>query len=82
MFADFARIIPRSGGGYIYVYDTLGGIWGFATGWFLALGSIFACGLYAIGFAEYAVSITGLEFPKFAVKLIAIAIVAGLGALV
>ncbi len=78
MFADFARIIPRSGGGYIYVYDALGGIWGFATGWFLALGSIFACGLYAIGFAEYAGSLTGFEVPAYVVKALAIAIVLGL----
>ncbi len=74
MFAELARIIPRSGGGYIYSYNILGSVGGFATGWFLALGSIFACGLYAIGFAEYIISVTGVEMPKYIIKLIAVGI--------
>jgi amino acid transporter/nucleotide-binding universal stress UspA family protein len=78
MFADFSRINTKSGGGYIYVYDTLGGMWGFATGWFLALGSLFACGLYAIGFAQYAISFSGLHVHPFFVKTMAILVVVGL----
>jgi len=74
MFAELGRIIPRSGGGYAYSYNILGSVGGFATGWFLALGSIFACGLYAIGFAEYVVSITGIEMPKYIIKFIAVGI--------
>ncbi len=74
MFAELGRIIPRSGGGYTYSYNILGSIGGFATGWFLALGSIFACGLYAIGFSEYVISITGIEMPKYIIKLIAVGI--------
>ncbi|MDV7401380.1 amino acid permease, partial [Arthrospira platensis SPKY1] len=57
LFADFARMMPISGGGYAYAYRGLGSFGGFVTGWFLALGSIFACGLYAIGFAEYFASV-------------------------
>lgn len=74
MFAELGRIIPRSGGGYTYAYNILGSIGGFTTGWFLALGSIFACGLYAIGFAEYTVSITGINVPDYLTKIVAVGI--------
>ena len=74
MYADLSRIIPRSGGGYAYVYDTLGSLGGFSTGWFLALGSILASSLYAIGFAEYAVSLTNKETSVEIIRLIAIGI--------
>ncbi|HFB62407.1 MAG TPA: amino acid permease, partial [Bacteroidetes bacterium] len=79
MFAELGRIIPRSGGGYTYAYSILGSVGGFTTGWFLALGSIFACGLYAIGFAEYAGSVTGVRLPPFTLKLIAVGITLLLG---
>ncbi len=81
MFAELGRIIPRSGGGYTYSYNILGSIGGFTTGWFLALGSIFACGLYAIGFAEYAVSITGINVPGYVTKFVAVGITLLLAAL-
>lgn len=71
LYAELARIIPRSGGGYTYAYDILGSIGGFTTGWFLALGSLFASGIYAIGFAEYAVALSGFHLPQFEIKLIA-----------
>ncbi|GJM32713.1 MAG: amino acid transporter [Saprospiraceae bacterium] len=71
LFAEMARLVPISGGGYAYAYQSLGRIGGFVTGWFLALGSIFACGLYAIGFAEYFTSILGYRLPPFGVKIIA-----------
>ncbi len=71
LYAELARIIPRSGGGYTYAYDVLGSIGGFTTGWFLALGSLFASGIYAIGFAEYAVSLTGLHLTPFEIRLTA-----------
>lgn len=79
MYAELSRIIPRSGGGYTYSYNVLGSIGGFTTGWFLALGSIFASGLYAIGFAEYAASLTGTALPKDIIKLIAIGITIFIG---
>ena len=74
MFAELGRIIPRSGGGYTYSYKILGSIGGFTSGWFLALGSIFACGLYAIGFAEYTISIIGIYVPDYVAKLMAVGI--------
>lgn len=71
LFAELARQVPISGGGYAYAYESLGSLGGFATGWFLALGSVFACGLYAIGFAEYFTSILGYRLPAVGVKIIA-----------
>lgn len=76
LFAEMARLVPISGGGYAYAYESLGRLGGFTTGWFLALGSIFACGLYAIGFAEYFTNVLGHKVPPFGVKLIACALVA------
>ena len=74
MYAELARIIPRSGGGYTYAYDILGSIGGFATGWFLALGSLFASGIYAIGFAEYSMALMGFNISPFETRLVAVAI--------
>ncbi len=71
LYADLARLVPISGGGYANAYESLGSLGGFVTGWFLALGSVFACGLYAIGFAEYFVSILGYTVAPFGVKVIA-----------
>ncbi len=64
MFADFARHLPISGGGYVYAYKQLGGFWGFMVGWHLAVGSVFACALYALGFSSYAVQFLPLDSPK------------------
>jgi len=81
LYAELARVIPRSGGGYTYAYDTLGSIGGFTTGWFLALGSLFASGIYAIGFAEYSVALTGIKLTPFEIRLIAAGITLLLAAL-
>jgi basic amino acid/polyamine antiporter, APA family len=75
MFADFAKLVPKSGGGYAYSYDALGSIGGFVAGWFLALGSIFACALYAVGFAQYFATFLGDVSPWF-VTLLALLLVA------
>jgi len=56
MYADLSKKLPISGGGYAYAYNQLGSFWGFMVGWHLALGSIFACALYAYGFSTYAAS--------------------------
>ena len=53
MFADLSRRLPISGGGYAYAYHQLGSFWGFMVGWSLAVGSIFACAMYAYGFGSY-----------------------------
>ncbi len=75
VFAELARIVPLTGGGYAYTYKTLGSFGSFMTGWFLALGSVFACGLYAIGFGEYFSSLLGYDITGFGIKFIAILIV-------
>jgi amino acid transporter/nucleotide-binding universal stress UspA family protein len=75
LFAELARLVPVSGGGYAYAYQSLGSVGGFVTGWFLALGSIFACGLYAIGFAEYFTSILGYRLSPIAIKLVSVGLV-------
>jgi len=74
MFAELSRVIPRSGGGYTYAYHVLGSLGGFTTGWFLAIGSILASSLYAIGFAEYTVSLTETKLPQYVIRAIAIVI--------
>lgn len=75
LFMEMARLVPISGGGYAYAYESLGSLGGFVTGWFLALGSIFACGLYAIGFAEYFTSLLGYRLPPLGVKVYAVLLV-------
>lgn len=74
MYAELSRVISRSGGGYTYAYDVLGSLGGFTTGWFLALGSILASSLYAIGFAEYALSLVRVEMPPYVIRIVAIGI--------
>ncbi len=71
MFAELARIVPKTGGGYAYAYDSLGSLGGFVTGWFLALGSIFACAIYALGFAHYFSSILGYSTSALGIKALA-----------
>lgn len=75
VFGELSRRIPLSGGGYAFVYSMLGSFWGFITGWLLALGSIFACAMYATGFAYYATTIFTPDVPKPLLKLIALAVI-------
>ena len=71
VYADFAREKTASGGGYFYAYSQLGSFWGFIVGWHLAVGSIFACALYAYGFSSYVMSLSGMrDMPSWAVKLV------------
>ena len=56
MYSDLSRHIPLSGGGYLYAYQELGSFWGFMVGWLLAVDSVFACALYAIGLSAYLVA--------------------------
>jgi APA family basic amino acid/polyamine antiporter len=78
MFGELSRRVPVTGGGYAYAYNAIGSFWGFVTGWLLALGSIFACAMYATGFAYYLTSILGNTIPEAVSKGIALAIIAGL----
>ena len=75
VFAEFSRRIPVSGGGYVFAYHAMGSLGGFITGWVLALGSILACSMYAIGFAYYLGSFLRPDLPEFALRLIAIALI-------
>ncbi|MDF1539607.1 MAG: APC family permease [Candidatus Thorarchaeota archaeon] len=51
-YAELAGSIPKQGGGYTFAADTFGGFPGFLTGWFLFIGNIVACGLYALAVAH------------------------------
>jgi len=75
LYAELARLVPTSGGGYAYAYDALGSFGGFITGWFLALGSVFACGLYAVGFAEYFVTFINPDIDRWVVVAVAVGLV-------
>jgi basic amino acid/polyamine antiporter, APA family len=76
MFGELSRRMPVTGGGYAYAYNAIGSFWGFITGWLLALGSIFACAMYATGFAYYLTAILGSRIPEAVLKAIAVAIIA------
>lgn len=79
MFADLSRRLSISGGGYTYAYKQLGSFWGFMVGWHLAVGSVFACALYAVGFSSYFVEIVGLsDLGPFVHRLLSIGVVAAL----
>ena len=81
MFGELCRIMPVAGGGYAYSYRGLGSLGGFLAGWLLAWGSMFACAMYAIGFAYYFGSLLGYEVPQIAIKFIAILMVLSLTSL-
>ncbi len=51
-YAELACSIPKQGGGYTFAHDTIGGFPAFLTGWFLLIGNIVACGLYALAVAH------------------------------
>jgi len=76
VFGELSRNIPVAGGGYAFVYNALGSFWGFMSGWLLALGTIFACSMYATGFAYYFSSLLPFKMPEVILKAIAVAIIA------
>ncbi len=51
-YAELACSIPKQGGGYTFAHDTFGGFPGFLTGWFMFIGNVVACGLYALAVAH------------------------------
>ena len=51
-YAEIASSIPKQGGGYTFAHDTIGGLPAFMAGWFLMIGNIVACGLYALAVAH------------------------------
>jgi len=78
---SFPERFPLRGGGYAFAYNALGSFWGFMTGWLLALGSIFACAMYATGFAYYFAPLFPYDLPGPIMKAIALVIIAVLTAL-
>ena len=75
LYAELARLAPATGGGYAYAYNCLG-----KPGWFCnrmvsGIREHFACGLYAIGFAEYFASILKYDISGFGIKIIALLLV-------
>lgn len=80
LYGELARKMPVSGGGYVYAYRQLGSFWGFIVGWHLALGSVFACALYAVGFGAYLVSFFGAAAPSWTPTLLSALLVALLSA--
>jgi amino acid transporter len=81
VFGELSRRIPIAGGGYAFAYNALGSFWGFMTGWLLALGSVFACAMYAMGFAYYVSPLLPFALPGAAEKAAALVIIAALTAL-
>jgi APA family basic amino acid/polyamine antiporter len=76
VFGELSRKVPVAGGGYAFAYKALGSFWGFITGWLLALGSIFACAMYAMGFGYYFGPLIPYPLPETALKGIGLVIVA------
>ena len=73
-YAELACSIPKQGGGYTFVQNTIGGFPAFVTGWFLFIGNVVACGLYALAVAHtIGVFIPGIS--PLTLGLIAIAII-------
>ena len=52
-YAELSSAIPRAGGGYTYVQESIGGITGFFSGWMSWFAHTVAGSLYAITFSKY-----------------------------
>jgi APA family basic amino acid/polyamine antiporter len=65
-YAEFAAMIPTSGGVYSYSYTTMGEILAWFVGWILVLEYLFACSSVAVGWSGYMLSLLrgwGIAFP-------------------
>lgn len=77
-YSELSSSIPLAGGGYTFVHQGLGGYIAFLSGWALIFGSVVACALYALGFAEHFNPLLGLvikisppiKFSAFAIALL------------
>ncbi len=69
-YAELASSIPKQGGGYTFAHDTFGGFPGFLTGWFLLIGNIIACALYALAVAHTLAVFLPLDVATIAVIII------------
>ncbi|MDR1203769.1 MAG: amino acid permease [Tannerellaceae bacterium] len=66
-YAEFAAMIPTSGGVYSYSYTTMGEILAWFVGWILVLEYLFACSSVAVGWSGYMLSLLhgwGIPFPE------------------
>ena len=53
-FAELVTVVPKVGGGYVYVKEATGNnIIGFICGWGFWLGYAMSCGLFALGFGNF-----------------------------
>lgn len=52
-YAEFASMIPQSGGAYNYAYATLGELVAWIVGWMLVLEYLFSSSVIAIGWSGY-----------------------------
>ena len=53
-FAELVTVVPKAGGGYVYVKEATGNnIIGFICGWGFWLGYDMSCGLFALGFGNF-----------------------------
>ncbi len=77
-YSELSSSIPLAGGGYTFVHQGLGGYIAFLNGWALIFGSVVACALYALGFAEHFNPLVDLvvkvsppvKFSAFAIALL------------
>lgn len=61
-FAYCATMMPRVGGPYAYVKETMGDFAGFGVGWALFLAEWFSLAVFPVAFAQYAVALApGLD---------------------
>ncbi len=58
-YAEFASILPRSGGAYNYAYATLGELMAWIVGWMLVLEYLFSASVIAIGWSSYFTAFLG-----------------------
>lgn len=66
-YAEFAAMIPVSGGVYSYSYTTMGEVLAWFVGWILVLEYLFACSSVAVGWSGYMLSLLnewGIHFPE------------------
>ena len=66
-YAEFAAMIPVSGGVYSYSYTTMGEVLAWFVGWILVLEYLFACSSVAVGWSGYMLSLLnewGRHFPE------------------
>lgn len=66
-YAEFAAMIPVSGGVYSYSYTTMGEVLAWFVGWILVLEYLFACSSVAVGWSGYMLSLLqgwGIMLPE------------------